>query len=510
MLKYQFGLGRKVTVIVLCALLFFSVCFALFASITGYRMLEKQAQAKADGIAEFGKGILEHLMVEGKTDKLERVLKSAIVSPQINDVMILDKDGIITVRSTNKDIGMQFKLSNLPDVSAISKESFFPAVENKNHYQYVVNPVFNKPKCYSCHESSEKILGYYVVKASMDDLLKVAEEHRSLNIIITLLIVIGVGITIILALYYVVIKPVNRLERHMNKIGDAVNGSKTYDDAQFSLLRESKRNDEISDLEKAFNKLINRLNESKAKLNEMHQNQLEQADRMFTVGEMAASLAHEIKNPISGVIGALQIFDSETQSGDAKKEIIGEMMSLLQRVNNAVNDLLSYARPKPPVFETIDVKSPINKTLSLITPLQPEKKINYNVVLGDESIVICADANQLQQVLFNLMLNALQAMSNEGTLNVFVKKKEDSVEIEVIDNGAGIKPETVPFLFKPFFTTKHKGTGLGLAISKRIIEQHSGRIEITSEIGKGTKAKISLPLSIGSAVPPRLIKQNGK
>ena len=505
MLKYKFGLGRKVAVIVVSALLFFSVCFAFFAHVTGYKMLEKQAQAKADGIAEFGKGILEHLMVEGKPHILDRVLRSAIISPQINDVMILDKDGIITVRSTNKDIGKKFKLANLSDVSAVSKESFFPVVENKNHYQYVVNPVFNKPNCYSCHGSSGKILGYYVVKASMDDLMKVAEEHRSLNIFFTLLIVIGIGITIILALYYIVIKPVNRLEWHMNKIGEAVNHSKTYDDTQFSQLSESKRNDEISDLEKAFNKLINRLNESKAKLSEMHQNQLEQADRMFTVGEMAASLAHEIKNPISGVIGALQIFDSETQSGDARKEIIGEMMSLLQRVNNAVNDLLSYARPKPPVFETVDVNSLVNKTLSLITPLQPEKKINYNVVLVDESLIISADSNQMQQVLFNLMLNALQAMSNEGTLNVFVKKsersfgKENSVEIEVIDNGAGIKPETLPFLFKPFFTTKHKGTGLGLAISKRIIEQHSGSIEITSEAGRGTKAKISLPL-----------EQNGK
>ncbi len=499
MLKYKFGLGRKVVIIVLGALLFFSVCFALFAQLTGYRMLEKQAQAKADGIAEFGKGILEHLMAESKPHILKRVLKSAIVSPQISDVMILDKDGVIAVRSTNKDIGKKFKLDNIPDVSAISKESFFPAVENKNHYQYVVNPVFNKPKCYSCHGRSEKILGYYIVKASMDDLLKVAQEHRFINIILTFIIVIVVGATILLSLYYIVIKPINRLKQHMNKIGDAVNGSKTYDDMQFSLTAESKRNDEISDLEKAFNKLINRLNESKVELNEMHQKQLEQADRMFTVGEMAASLAHEIKNPISGVIGALQIFDSETQSGDAKKEIIGEMMSLLQRVNNAVNDLLSYARPKSPVFETVDVKSLINKTLSLITPLQPEKKINYNVVLGDESLVISADSNQMQQVLFNLMLNALQAMANEGSLNVFVTKKENSVEIEVIDNGAGIKPETLPFLFKPFFTTKHKGTGLGLAISKRIIEQHSGSIEITSEVGKGTKAKISLPL-----------EQNGK
>ncbi len=499
MLKYKFGLGRKVAVIVVIALLFFSLCFAFFAHVTGYKMLEKQAQAKADGIAEFGKGILEHLMVEGKPEILNRVLKSAIISPQINDVMILDKDGIITVRSTNKDIGKKFKLANLPDVSAISKESFFPVVENKNHFQYVVNPVFNKPECYSCHESSEKILGYYVVKASMDDLLKVAREHRFLNITLMLVIVFGVGVTILLALHYIIIKPVNKLKQHMNKIRDAVNHSETFDDTQFSLLCESKRNDEISDLEKAFNKLINRLNESKTKLNEMHQNQLEQADRMFTVGEMAASLAHEIKNPISGVIGALQVFDSETQSGDAKKEIIGEMMSLLKRVNNAVNDLLSYARPKPPVFKNVDVKSLINKTLSLITPLLQDKKINYNVVLEDESLIMSADSNQLQQVLFNLMLNALQAMGNEGTLNIFVKKKENSVEIEVIDNGAGIKPETLPFLFKPFFTTKHKGTGLGLAISKRIIEQHSGSIGITSEAGKGTKAKISLPL-----------KQNGK
>lgn len=495
MLKYKFGLGRKVAVVVLGALLIFSVFFATLAHITGYRMLEKQTQAKADGIAEFGRGILEHLMVEGKRDKLRVVLKSAIVSPQINDVMILDKSGVIAVRSTNKDIGEKFRLDNLSDVSAISKESFFPAVENENHYQYVVNPVFNKPQCYSCHPSSEKILGYYVVKASMDDLLKIAREHRFLNILLTFLIVISIGITIILALYYIVIKPVKRLEMHIHNVGKAVSNSGFYDDMQYSLLEESKRNDEISDLQKALNKLIKRLNESKIKLNEIHQNQLEQADRMFTTGEMAASLAHEIKNPISGVIGALQIFDAETQISDSRKEIILEMMSQLQRVNNAINDLLSYARPKPPVFETVEMKSLIDKTLSFITPLQQKKKINYNIVFDDESLNISADRNQLQQVLFNLMLNALQAIETDGTLDVIVKKKEQSVEIEVIDNGQGIKPDTLHLLFRPFFTTKHKGTGLGLAISKRIIEQHNGNIQITSELGKGTKVRISLPLN---------------
>jgi signal transduction histidine kinase len=495
MLRHKFGLGRKVVLIVIGVLLLFSACFALLAHFTGYKMLKEQTQAKVEGMAEFGEGILEHLMLEGRNEIVSTVAKLTLVSPQIKDVIILDKDGIIAVRATDKDIGKEFKAANLPNVSTISKESFFSAKEDGHHYQYIIKPIFNKPACISCHSSSDKILGYYVVKASVDNLLKVAKEHRSLNILLTLLIVISVGITIILALYYIVIKPINRLKRHMNNIGIAVNGSKTYDDMQFSLLGESKRNDEVSDLEKAFNKLVNRLNESKIKLNEVHQKQLEQADRMFTTGEMAASLAHEIKNPISGVMGALEIFYAEVQNGDGKKEIIKEMMSQLQRVNNAVNDLLSYAKPKPPVFEDVEIKLLIDKTLFLITPLQQKKKINYNVVLDDESLIISADRNQLQQVLFNLMLNAVQAIDNEGTLDVVVKKKEKSIEIEVIDSGQGIKPEALSLLFKPFFTTKHKGTGLGLAISKRIIEQHNGSIQIKSEPGKGTKVKISLPLN---------------
>lgn len=495
MLKHKIGLGRKIVILVLGTLLVFSACFAVFAHISGFRMLEKQAQAKADGISEFGRGILEHLMVEGKRSKLKNVLKSAIISPQINDVMILDKDGKIAIRAREKDIDKKFTLGNLSDVSKISIKSFFPAIENGKHYRYAISPIFNKQQCYSCHPSEDKILGFYVVKASMDDLLKVAMEHRFLNILLTLLIVISVGVTMLLALYLIVIKPIRRLEQNINNIGKAVSSSGFYDDMQFSQLEESKRNDEISDLQKAFNKLIKRLNESKIKLNEMHQNQLEQADRMFTTGEMAASLAHEIKNPISGVIGALQIFDAEIKSSDSKKEIILEMMSQLQRINNTINDLLSYARPKPPVFETLEVKSLIDKTLSFITPSQQKKKINYNVILENEFLTIPADRNQLQQVLFNLMLNSLQAMETEGTLEIIVKKKEPNVEIEIIDDGQGIKPETLPLLFKPFFTTKHKGSGLGLAISKRIIEQHNGKIQITSEPAKGTKVKISLPLN---------------
>ncbi|MBI4811463.1 MAG: HAMP domain-containing protein [Ignavibacteriales bacterium] len=289
-------------------------------------------------------------------------------------------------------------------------------------------------------------------------------------------------------------RPVKKLNSQMINVEKQIKRYEEGEQVQFSELDNPQSRDEVANLIIAFNKLIQRLNIAHVKLHEMHQSYLEHADRLATTGEMAASMAHEIKNPIAGVLGALQVFDSETPKEDDRKEIIAEMISQLDRVNNAVNDLLCYARPTAPLFEEVSVNELINKTSTLLSRQFRHKKIQVQTQLPAHQLIITADKKQIQQVLWNIILNAVQSMDVEGNLRISLIPEDSIIKIQISDTGKGIPPAQLNQVFKPFFTTKHKGTGLGMTISKRIIEQHKGKIQIDIAVGKGTIITLSLPL----------------
>jgi hypothetical protein len=262
----------------------------------------------------------------------------------------------------------------------------------------------------------------------------------------------------------------------------------------FSDLAVPQQKDEISDLIETFNKLISRLNEAYGRLHDVHEQQLEHADRLSTTGEMAASIAHEIRNPIAGVLGALQVMLDELAGDDPRKEILEEMKIQIERVNYAVTDLLSYARPTAPVLEDVSLQDVINKTSTMLSRQMHDKNIAIIHSMELRPVMMRGDRKQLQQVLWNIMLNGMQAMETNGTMTVSLSEQDGWAEIQVSDTGKGIPVDQMEKIFKPFFTTKHKGTGLGMTISKRIVEQHDGTLKIASTGADGTMVSIRLPL----------------
>jgi len=235
------------------------------------------------------------------------------------------------------------------------------------------------------------------------------------------------------------------------------------------------------------------LNETHARLQQVHDLQLEQAHRLATTGEMAASIAHEIKNPVAGIIGALQVLESENVFSDSHRDIIAEMQIQLERVNQAVNDLLSYARPAPPMFGKVDLHELIKKTAAMLSHQMVEKNIEVSLNLAGSSPEIRADGKQLRQLLWNIILNAMQAVPSGGKVAINTSRGNTVFTVQISDNGKGMPEEVLAHIYEPFFTTKHKGTGLGMTISKRIIEQHKGGIEVESRIDRGTAVTITLP-----------------
>jgi signal transduction histidine kinase len=487
------SVGKKIAVAIIGVSLLAGGLFVFYAHKTGYQMMDQHTQAKAHGISSLIKNILEQAMLEGRSDHLEQALGSVTQSPDIIDAYILKQDGTIFLRAKQGGILGKFPLTQFHDIPGREGEKYLSAMEHDSLYEYVVTPVLNKPACQRCHTDGNALRGYIAMKIAMADVRSISLEHRTTNIAMVFLTFAGVSIITFVALSILVIKPIRGLHSHIRHFENDVQKLERGEKTDFPLLAEPQGRDEIVDLCRTFNNLMRSLNEANAKVFEMHQVQLEQADRLATTGEMAASIAHEIKNPIAGVLGALQVFESDLPEHDERNVILAEMMVQLGRIDQAVNDLLSYARPAPPVFEEVNLNALIQKTLTLFSQQLKGKPISIHTDLPNDSINISADQKQFQQVLWNIMLNGMQAIESSGTLSIKTRCENHHVVVRIVDTGKGIPSAQLERVFRPFYTTKHKGTGLGMTVSRRIVEQHKGTIKIESQAGKGTAVIITLP-----------------
>lgn len=488
------SIGKKIALAIIGVSLIAGSLFVYFAHNTGYSFLELDARMKAHDMATMFKGMIERVMPEGNKDHLQQVVTSVTKSPDVAGAFLIRNDGTVAFSNRPGATGLdKFPFDKFSKPSN-DNDPFYAAVnEHDTLYEYVVLPVRQQNECRQCHTTPAEIQGYIGMKIEVSDVRRLALEHRATNILMTALTFIGLGTITYAALSVLVIKPLNTLHSHIRNIEGRVRQLASGERTNFPLLPESGRKDEIADLTHDFNVLVTQLNEANRKIIELHQVQLEHADRLASTGKMAAGLAHEIKNPVAGVIGALQVFEQDMTPDDPHREIMTEMVTQLERVIHTVTDLLQYARPAPPVFEPVKVNELITRTSSLITQQVQKNVIRIVPELCGNGVEIMADRKQFQQVLWNVLLNGMQSMRDGGTIAVRSSIVEQSIAIEIVDNGGGIAADNLNDIFKPFFTTKHKGTGLGMTISKRIIEQHHGSIAVASELGKGTTVTILVP-----------------
>jgi signal transduction histidine kinase len=242
------------------------------------------------------------------------------------------------------------------------------------------------------------------------------------------------------------------------------------------------------------------LRRSQAELEAFYRERMVRADRFATVGEMATGLAHEIKNPLAGLSGALELLAEDLSGNPRQADVVGEMRHQVARLTNTMESLLSFARPPKAKLRSTDVNATLEKVLFLVRQQRQVAAIEVAAALDPETPLVLADPSQLEQVFLNLCLNACQAMEgNAGKLSVRTRASEGRVSVDVEDTGPGIPEHVRPNLFKPFFTTKREGNGLGLAISARIVAEHGGNIGYRCPPGGGTVFTITLqPVRPGS------------
>ena len=221
------------------------------------------------------------------------------------------------------------------------------------------------------------------------------------------------------------------------------------------------------------------------------EDRLRDATALARVGEMAAVIAHEVRNPLAAVRGAIQVIGGRMPAGSADAAIIIEIIARLDGLNDLVQDLLVFARPPEPKLARIDLRQVLAGVAGLLK--RDPAFAALDVTIAGPPAPVPGDANLLTIVFQNLVINAAQAMQGRGVIDLTIAPFEGWQRVEVIDRGPGIPPEIKAALFRPFKTTKARGTGLGMATAKRLVELHAGRIAVSSPDGGGTTITVDLP-----------------
>lgn len=393
----------------------------------------------------------------------------------------------------------------------------------------------------SVHAESEKLF-YNGVECSFDvdcefpqwRIIVAQEKKDALSNILTLksnvAYILSIGLLLVIAISIVVsrgiVKPIHSLMRGMARVSDG----------DFSYSPDIRSRDEIGLLGASFCNMITHVNSARSeiqrknyalsdavdKIHELNvtlerkveertrevrekQFQLIQAGKLAAIGQLGAGVAHELNNPIAGILGYAQLMLEMVSKENVKVEEVYTFKKYLhyiesgaRRCKDIVQNLLQFARKSSETCEFLSVNNVIADTLSLMEGQLSANRISVNKNLGKDIALIWGNANQLQQVFTNVILNAQQAMPAGGQLLISTRNKEDAVEIEFKDTGCGIAEEHMERIFEPFFTTKMdwKGTGLGLSICYDIVKNHKGIITASSRVGEGTIFVVILPAKV--------------
>jgi hypothetical protein len=303
------------------------------------------------------------------------------------------------------------------------------------------------------------------------------------------LVVAGVGAVavcavVILALALLIQRPMVELQEKIARVGQG--------DLHVTV-NFAKRNDEIGDLGRNFNHMVRLLRESREEIDRLHRTQMSRAEHLATLGELAAGLAHEIRNPLAGIAGVIEIVSRDLPATSPARAVVRDVRLEVAQINHILTDLLHTARPHPPEIRPSDLNTTVEHAVMLARQQVISKPIHIELNKDPDLPQVEHDSDQIHQVLLNLLLNAVQAIDTSGTVRVELSTLEGNAAISVTDTGRGIAPEHLPNIFRPFYTTKGNGTGLGLSLARRIAEEHHGRIEVTSEAGKGARFVLILP-----------------
>jgi signal transduction histidine kinase len=430
---------------------------------------------------------IEHVMQVDHGIRLQDELERLGADPDMDAVRILSVAGKVLYSSRREEVGtmMPAHVPALPDPLPENGTPLPPEVRELPGLIHAAAPVLNRPNCATCHAGDAAILGIVDVDISLSRQSAGMKTWGRIAGIATVLQFALVAAGVALVLGVVVVKPVRRLERAMGEVrlGD------------YGVSGAPAGTKEIDSLVSGFNEMVGRLKRADQLEREAQRATMARAEQLASLGEWATSLAHELRNPLSGIKAAIDVLAIEERAEEPRR-VLQHASSELARVDGVVRQLLDYARPKAPALGQVDLCSVLLDAVMLSKPRAAARHAVLESALPDRPIAVLADPEMVQQVVLNLILNGLEATDGtpDARVAVSAEVREGEAWCRVLDNGPGVPAARAAGLFRPFITTRAHGTGLGLATSRRLVELQGGRLVLENPGEAGASFAFSLPL----------------
>jgi len=519
--KFRMGLAAKLAV---CLVASTAAVFALF----GYFNLREQRRNSEDMVMQAAERITDVIqrsthyeMLHNDREALYHSIQGLGAEPGIRRIRIFNKEGRITFSTDAREVnrvvdkraeacyGCHAQSAPLVKLNRPDRARIFPDGQG-GRLLGVIRPIENGAECTACHPASQRVLGVIDANLSLATVDSQMAEHQAHMVLFMALTLVTVSLVSVIFIWAVVYRPVKELIAGTRRVAGG--------DLQHRLTVRS--NDELSDLAASFNKMTSEVAGARAEIEERVRRKTEElaqanrsllnAEKMASIGKLAATVAHEVNNPLFGILtyARLTLRELEKGQGGSRPEMV-EQLHIIERESKRCGDimrnLLTFARQAPSHREPNDLNTLIGRALVLVRHQAELLGIEIESRLQDDLPPVSCDAGQIQQAVLVLLVNATEAMPHGGLLELATELDSGAgqARIRVRDTGVGIPPELVPQIFDPFFTTKEEQqrTGLGLAVARSIVEQHGGEIAVESTPGKGTEFVVALPVAMPAADP---------
>lgn len=528
--------GQVIITITLLSLILFVSFGIIFRSINK-RYLDSIIQHCGDNVSSIVEGALYHSMLANDNTALHNALDVLNTLPHIEDVSMYDEQDNL-VYSPFADEPAGHSNPNCKDCHG-SIESMFPDDEKSfrvvsldskcemsiKDYDYrllmMKSPILNEPSCYTAachaHQENDHVLGSFIIRIPLEDL------DSTVNAISRDFFILALITTMLLVTFLILFtrRKIQRPLTEIIKATDAVSKGETNTRLEVSPAQLN----DIQSLSSAFNNMLDNLQEASEELqNWSHQleykvqkkteelsemqHELIHVERIASLGKLSSSVAHEINNPLSGVLTYTKLVQKQLQKIKLEKAEEEPMLKYLKvieeetkRCGDIVKGLLDFSRKDQLDFRTCHLHKILNEAFILMDHQMKMANINFITDFGAREDAIYCNENQVKQATIAILLNAYEAIVENGEIIMRTSNPdEENIQLEISDNGVGIAPEDIPHVFEPFFSAKEKtsGIGLGLSIVHGIVQNHQGSVEVHSELGNGTTVSIILPLKNGS------------
>ena len=432
-------------------------------------------------------------MKNGDSPQVQQIIEVVGKGDRLLNLRIFHPDGTIIKSANPHEIGRQVNLADFNVFKEGRSEATFRV--NGRDALTVIRPILTDERCYLCHGVGRRVVGVLNMNFDLTETIQLLHESANISFssMLILISLFSLGITYILLRF--VRQPIQEMTAKMAKV----------ENGDLSVRLTPRNRDEMGQLMGSFNSMVDNLEQTKIELEKYHYQQMERADRLAAVGEMSTGIAHEIKNPLACISGAISVLADDYDVNDPRRDVVTKILEQINRLDKTATDLLAFGKPGTPEFSYVDINELLKKTLFFVAQHPEARNVERVLELTRELPPVWIDVKQIQQVFFNIIINAIQAMPEGGLLTLTTEsvQRDESqfVKVTIHDTGKGIEAEVLAKIFVPFFTTKTQGTGLGLPICRQLVEHNHGSIEVESSLQQGTTFSILLPAASLSGDP---------